>query len=59
MALRRGGLSLWQFFSQCHREFGRDLAAMEPQQDSLQTKRHTNETGAPRETTSVIRARLG
>ncbi len=30
MALRRGGLSLWQFFSRCHREFVRDLAAMTP-----------------------------
>jgi hypothetical protein len=31
IALRRGGLSLWQFFSRCHREFVRDLAAMAPQ----------------------------
>ena len=33
-ALRRGGLSLRQFFVRCHREFVRDLAAMQPQRNS-------------------------
>jgi hypothetical protein len=36
IALRRGGLSLWQFFSRCRREFVRDLVAMEPQGHSPQ-----------------------
>jgi len=38
MALRRGGLSLWQFFSHCHREFVRDLAAMTPKESSRITR---------------------
>ncbi|MGA9721004.1 MAG: hypothetical protein WBQ86_00995 [Candidatus Binatus sp.] len=38
IALRRGGLSLWQFFSRCHREFVRDLAAMGPRGNSHQSK---------------------
>ena len=37
--LRRGGLSFRQFFSRCHREFGRDLAAMEPQRNLRRSKR--------------------
>jgi hypothetical protein len=38
MALRRGGLSLWQFFLRWHREFVRDLAAMTPKESSRITR---------------------
>jgi hypothetical protein len=58
MALHRGGLSLWQFFSQCHREFVRNLAAMAPTGTSRQSKRRANETGVMRKTSSTIRARF-
>jgi hypothetical protein len=39
MALRRGGLSVWQFFLRCHREFVRDLAAMTSQGSLRPSKR--------------------
>jgi len=48
MAMRRGGLSLWQFFARCHREFLRDLAAMAPQRSSKVSKRTASETRAMR-----------
>ena len=57
VALRRGGLSFGQFFARCHREFVRDLAAMEPQENSRPSKRLANEPGTMRKTSSAIRAR--
>jgi len=48
MTLRRGGLSLRQFFVRCHREFVGDLAAMEPMKNSRQTTRPAIETGTVR-----------
>jgi hypothetical protein len=50
IALRRGGLTLRQFFIRCHREFVRDLAAMEPQRNSRQRNRLVSETAAMRKT---------
>jgi hypothetical protein len=58
VALRRGGLSFWQFFLRCHREFVRDLAAMEPRANSRLNKRPASETGPVRKTSSAIRARF-
>jgi hypothetical protein len=55
MALHRGGLSFWQFLLRCHREFVRDLAAMEPLENSRRSKRLASETGAIRKTSSAIR----
>jgi hypothetical protein len=49
-AMRRGGLSLWQFFLRCHREFVRDLAAMEPQVNSRHRNRLVSEIVATRKT---------
>lgn len=57
-ALRRGGLSHWQFFARCHHEFVRDLAAMEPQAVSRLSKTPASETEAMRKTSSAIRARF-
>jgi hypothetical protein len=48
MALRRGGLSLRKFFSRCHREFARDLAAMEPRGKSRRSELPAVETAAVR-----------
>ena len=48
MALRRGGLPLPQFFSRCHREFVRDLSAMEPQKILQQSKRPASEPARAR-----------
>jgi hypothetical protein len=47
-ALRRGGLSLRQFVSRGHKEFARDLAAMEPQTISRQSIRRARESAAMR-----------
>jgi hypothetical protein len=58
MVLRRGGMSLSRFFARCHREFVRDLAAMEPQVDSPRSKRLASETGSTRKACSAIRARF-
>ncbi len=44
MTLRRGGLSLRQFFSRCHRQFVRDLAAMEPDRNSRRSEGRAIET---------------
>ena len=55
--LRRGGLSLWQFFSRCHREFVRDLAAMEPQRTSRRSKRRAGQIAADSEDISSRSAR--
>jgi len=58
-ALRRGGLSQWQFFARCHREFVRDLAAMAPAGNSrLPSKQPAIETNAMRKASSSIRARF-
>lgn len=46
MALRRGGLSLWQFFSRCRAEFMRDLAAMAPAENSSHSGRPARQTAA-------------
>jgi hypothetical protein len=58
MVLRRSGISLWRFFARCHREFVRDLAAMEPQVDSTRSKRPASKTGATRKAFSATRARF-
>jgi hypothetical protein len=58
MVLRRGGLSLWQFFSRCRREFVRDLAAMEPQGTSRMSKRPARKNGAMRKASSAMRERF-
>jgi hypothetical protein len=54
-ALHRGGLSFWQFWLRCHREFVRDLAVMEPQENSRRSKSLAIETGAIRKASSAIR----
>ena len=58
IALRRGGLTLRQFFIRCHREFVRDLAAMEPQRNSRQRNRLVSETAAARKISSAMPTRF-
>ena len=55
MALRRGGLTLWQFFTRCHREFARDLVAMEPLRNSPQCKAPGSESIPIHRSRSLLR----
>jgi hypothetical protein len=58
IALRRGGLSLRQFFIRCHHEFVRDLAAMELHRTLRQSKRPAILIATIRKTSSPIRAQF-